>query len=155
MSIFTNPPITFTPDTVMDEDCLNQEIHEKMDDIDAKFPAGIIVMWSGSIVSIPAGWFLCNGANGTPDLRDKFIVGAGSTYAVAATGGEATHTLITAEMPAHVHSGAASMGSQHSFSAGSPHETSLVSNVNTGSTGGGGAHENRPPYYSLAYIQKS
>lgn len=39
-------------------------------------PAGVIVMWSGSIASIPAGWFLCNGQNGTPDLRERFVVGA-------------------------------------------------------------------------------
>lgn len=54
--------------------------------------AGIIVVWSGSIVSIPNGWFLCNGQNSTPDLRDRFIVGAGTTYAVNAVGGVASHT---------------------------------------------------------------
>jgi hypothetical protein len=80
------------------------------------FPAGGIAMWSGSIASIPSGWFLCNGSNGTPDLRDRFIVGAGSTYAVAATGGSATVTpagtiggsvggtsLTEAQMPRHYH----------------------------------------------------
>lgn len=63
-------------------------------------PAGAIMLWSGSIGSIPAGWYLCNGSNGTPDLRDRFVVGAGSTYAVDATGGSAdaitvshTHTV--------------------------------------------------------------
>jgi len=65
-------------------------------------PSGTIVLWSGSIGSIPAGWYLCNGSNGTPDLRNRFIVGAGSTYAVDATGGSAdaivvshTHTITT------------------------------------------------------------
>ena len=80
------------------------------------FPSGGIAMWSGSIASIPSGWFLCNGSNGTPDLRDRFIVGAGSTYAVAATGGSATVTpagsisgsvggteLTEAQMPRHWH----------------------------------------------------
>lgn len=65
--------------------------------------AGVITMWSGSIGSIPVGWFLCDGTNGTPDLRDRFIVGAGSTYAVAATGGANTVTLTQAETPAHTH----------------------------------------------------
>lgn len=53
------------------------------------FPAGAVVMWSGAVGSIPAGWFLCNGLNSTPDLRNKFIVGAGTggDYAVGATGG--------------------------------------------------------------------
>lgn len=73
-------------------------------------PSGAIMMWSGSIASIPSGWFLCNGSNGTPDLRDRFIVGAGSTYAVAATGGSAnaivvshTHTGTTAGAGSHNH----------------------------------------------------
>jgi microcystin-dependent protein len=65
--------------------------------------SGVITMWSGSIVSIPTGWFLCDGTNGTPDLRDRFIVGAASTYAVAATGGAATVTLTQAETPSHTH----------------------------------------------------
>jgi hypothetical protein len=50
-------------------------------------PSGSIIIWSGSIGSIPVGYYLCNGSNGTPDLRDKFVVGAGSTYAVGNTGG--------------------------------------------------------------------
>jgi hypothetical protein len=62
-------------------------------------PSGGILLWSGSIGSIPAGYVLCNGNNGTPDLRDRFIVGAGSTYAVDATGGSADATL-----PTHTHS---------------------------------------------------
>lgn len=58
-------------------------------------PSGGIIMWSGSIASIPTGWVLCNGSNGTPDLRNKFIVGAGNTYAVAATGGSADAVVVT------------------------------------------------------------
>lgn len=76
-------------------------------------PSGVILLWSGSVATIPTGWALCNGSNGTPDLRDKFVVGAGNTYAVAATGGEATHTLTEAEMPSHSHSDPAH---SHSFS---------------------------------------
>jgi hypothetical protein len=58
-------------------------------------PAGGIFLWSGSIGSIPAGYVLCNGSNGTPDLRDRFVVGAGSTYAVDATGGSANAIVVT------------------------------------------------------------
>jgi hypothetical protein len=58
-------------------------------------PIGGIILWSGSVASIPAGWQLCDGTNLTPDLRDKFVVGAGSTYAVNATGGSATHNHST------------------------------------------------------------
>ncbi len=50
-------------------------------------PSGGIIMWSGSIGAIPVGYYLCNGSNGTPDLRDRFVVGSGSTYAVGNTGG--------------------------------------------------------------------
>lgn len=61
-------------------------------------------MWSGAINNIPFGWLLCDGSNGTPDLRDRFIVGAGNTYGVGTTGGEASHVLSVAEMPGHNHS---------------------------------------------------
>lgn len=73
---------------------------------------GVILQWSGTIVSIPVGWHLCDGTNGTPNLRDKFVVGAGTTYAVGATGGDISnipvitideHVLTEAEMPAHNH----------------------------------------------------
>lgn len=52
---------------------------------------GMIVLWSGAIVDIPDGWVLCDGDNGTPDLRNRFIVGAGDTYAVDAAGGDVSH----------------------------------------------------------------
>ena len=60
-------------------------------------------MWSGTSTEIPTGWLLCDGQNNTPDLRDRFIVGAGNSYSVGNTGGEATHTLTVAEMPSHSH----------------------------------------------------
>jgi hypothetical protein len=58
-------------------------------------PSGAIILWSGSIGSIPAGYYLCNGSNGTPDLRNRFIVGAGSTYAVDATGGSTDSIVVS------------------------------------------------------------
>lgn len=63
------------------------------------FPAGGIILWSGSVASIPSGWVLCDGLNGTPNLTDRFVIGAGSSYAVGATGGSATIT----DVPAHSH----------------------------------------------------
>jgi len=85
-------------------------------------PSGGIIMWSGSIATIPVGWALCDGTNGTPDLRDRFVVGAGTTYAPGNTGGANTVALSTAELPSHTHSdgtlAAASAGAHtHSFSA--------------------------------------
>jgi hypothetical protein len=58
-------------------------------------PSGIIMLWSGSSASIPYGWYLCDGNNGTPNLRDRFVVGAGNTYAVGGTGGSADATLVS------------------------------------------------------------
>jgi hypothetical protein len=66
-------------------------------------PSGGIILWSGSVASVPSGWFLCNGSNGTPDLRNRFVVGAGDTYAVGATGGADSVTLDASQMPAHTH----------------------------------------------------
>lgn len=67
-------------------------------------PSGVILLWSGSIVSIPTGWYLCDGSNSTPDLRNRFVVGAGGSYAVGASGGASTVTLSVANLPAHTHS---------------------------------------------------
>lgn len=116
-------------------------------------PVGGIIMWSGAIANIPWGWALCDGANGTPDLRDRFVVGAGSSYAVGATGGEATHTLTTDEMPTHAHSYTviSGQGGTIAMSGGAIYGSYPAT---TGSAGGGQAHENRPPYYALAYIMK-
>lgn len=61
----------------------------------SSFPIGAIVMWSGSISSIPTGWRLCNGVNGAPNLMDKFIMGAGNNYSVLQTGGESSHSHST------------------------------------------------------------
>jgi microcystin-dependent protein len=204
-------------------------------------PSGIILLWSGSIASIPSGWTLCNGSNSTPDLRDRFVVGAGSTYAVNATGGANTVTLDATMIPAHTHTvsatgttGGQSANHTHTFSgttsgqsnthahaasvtdSGHSHTESAVNNfdgsqtlanggINIGGerqtgtsttgitvgignanadhshtysgttstvsadhnhtvtvsgttgngTGGGLAHENRPPYFALAYIMKT
>jgi len=71
---------------------------------DASLPSGVVVIWSGAANAIPSGWYLCNGSNGTPDLRDRFVVGAGSGYSVGNTGGAASVTLSTAQMPSHNHS---------------------------------------------------
>jgi hypothetical protein len=66
--------------------------------VHAVIPAGIIMLWSGSSASIPTGWTLCNGSNGTPDLRDNFVIGAGTTYSVNGTGG--SKDLV---VPSHTH----------------------------------------------------
>jgi hypothetical protein len=135
-------------------------------------PAGGIFLWSGSIGSIPAGYVLCNGSNGTPDLRNRFIVGAGSTYAVDATGGSAdaivvSHThATTVTDPGHVHGGIrARVGSINQPASGAyslmadpaSNTDSAVTgiSVTNASTGTSGTNANLPPYYALCYIMKT
>jgi len=138
----------------------------------AGVPTGLISMWSGSVAAIPGGWQLCDGTNGTPDLRDRFIVGAGSSYAPGNTGGQNAVTLGIGEMPNHGHGfsdpGHSHQSTRNDFAAntggygsgsgggGLGPNTVFTNNVGTGITfvaeGGSGAHENRPPYYALAYI---
>ena len=132
--------------------------------------SGIIVMWSGAINKIPTGWLLCDGTNGTPDLRNRFIVGAGTDYSVGNTGGANTVTLTIAQMPSHTHTitdpGHAHEYTEHAGRQGTAQGggdygaiwTDDTEKAKTGisinATGSGQAHENRPPYYALAYIMK-
>ena len=197
-----------------------QEFNESTDSLLGAIPIGGIIMWSGKIADIPTNYALCNGSNGTPDLRNKFIVGSGSgsNYSVGNTGGSDSVTLSTSQIPAHSHTtnnhshnaSVSDPGHGHSVSVSDPghqHNTSVtgaklfpgnggahvpygggggypgthfnMSNANTGismsasnantglsvsvsnsnpttnSTGGGGSHENRPPYYALCYIMKA
>jgi microcystin-dependent protein len=71
--------------------------------VHAVLPTGIIVMWNSTAASIPAGWQLCNGSNGTPDLRGQFVVGAGGSYTPGDTGGASSVTLSANTMPIHAH----------------------------------------------------
>ena len=66
-------------------------------------PSGVIVLWSGAANAIPTGWALCNGSGTTPDLRNRFVIGAGNSYNVNDTGGESTKLLGTANLPSHTH----------------------------------------------------
>jgi microcystin-dependent protein len=148
---------------------------------------GDIKMWSGSVTDIEAGWVLADGVQRVhpeggsftpPNLKDRFIVGAGSSYAVGAVGGEDMHVLNQTEIPSHTHlastdaqgahahnilvGGAANWGTASirggtDGSSSGPNTTTVgahAHNVSVGWTGGGGAHENRPPYYALCYLYK-
>ena len=111
-------------------------------------PVGVIWMWNSTAVSIPSGWQLCDGSNGTPDLRDRFIVGAGSTYNVAATGGSNSTTLTLSNLPSHAHSASSTftgtaMGS-HSHTITDPgHSHYTGSSDGIGSSRGGGDAGNK------------
>jgi len=134
-------------------------------------PRGVIVMWSGSIADIPLGWALCDGTNSTPDLRDRFVIGARQDDGVAKTnltgsltqsGGATTmtgvsgsHALTISEMPAHTHSYSVSDNYGGAGGGGGPRANNT--NGTTGSTGGSAGHIHTteiPPYYALAFIMK-
>ena len=83
---------------------------------DAFVPQGLIAMWSGTDGNVPDGWGLCDGTNAQPDLRAKFIIGAGSTYAVDGTGGSTQVTLSEANLPAHAHTGDSGTKAAHAHS---------------------------------------
>jgi microcystin-dependent protein len=137
-------------------------------------PIGGIIMWSGAKTDLPDGWLVCDGTSGTPNLCDKFIVGAGNNYGVGVTGGVVNVTLTTPQIPAHGHDfhdgffsevseaveypdgGAEPVPSSKTVIGGhaSDHDNTMIywRPQTTSNTGGGLAHENRPPYYSLYYI---
>ncbi len=142
-------------------------------------PRGAIVMWSGPLADIPPGWALCDGNNGTPDLRDRFIVSAGGGYAVGATGGQNQVALGINEIPSHAHSVSIANDGSHKHTlygtwqttgggwitfmgtTASPQSLEVIDNGGThshactiGNNGGGLQHENRPPYFALAFIMK-
>lgn len=132
-------------------------------------PPGGIIMWSGVVSNIPTGWALCDGSNGTPDLRNRFIVGAGNSYNPGNTGGSNNVTLSVAQMPSHDHPITSATAPTHGHSiiskfikdlfgvkllGESIHWGSGNVSIDIGNKGGSQSHENRPPYYALCYIMK-
>ena len=124
-------------------------------------PKGAIIIWSGAVSDIPTGWVLCDGTNGTPDLRDRFVLGAGHNYSVGATGGENEHILTIDEMPKHSHKYTSPLqGDDNTGLANGNHYNKeafmhpTIDGENTEITGGSQPHNNMPPYYALCYIMK-
>jgi hypothetical protein len=146
-------------------------------------PAGVITMWSGTIATIPSGWLLCNGSSGTPDLRNRFVIGAYSDTAGVAyttitgantqTGGSKdaitvshTHTATsTVTDPGHNHTvqgtvappfqagGNAAFGSNTATTSTSTTGVTVATSIT--SAGSSGTDANLVPYYALAYIMKA
>jgi hypothetical protein len=121
----------------------------------ASIPSGVIVMWSGLLINIPAGWALCNGANGTPDLRDRFIWGASDGENPGVTGGSTSHTHSV--NPPNTQTTVPNEGSNVIF--GSPAPVSFAASeahthdVNIASFTSGST-TTLPPYFKLAFIMK-
>lgn len=142
-------------------------------------PKGAIIMWHGSIYNIPDGWLICDGQKGTPDLRDRFIVGAGKDYKLNDTGGEKEVKLTLEQLPSHNHkiseagehthevrTGVSDMGNSYDYDDDGRHPahwdggTKVTSSANGKHThtidnvGNDKPHENRPPYYALFFIKR-
>ena len=142
--------------------------------------SGMIIMWSGAVATIPTGYVICDGTNSTPDLRNRFVVGAGSTYTPGNIGGSAdainvshTHTGTTASDGAHTHTGATPSGTNwfyvHNGSDGnwaderygndnSANTSSAGLHSHTvaiASAGSSGTNANLPPYWALCFIMKT
>ncbi len=148
----------------------------------SSLPRGTIVMWTGD--TLPGGWAWCDGQNGTPDLRGRFVLGAGKGDGLTlrnrgALGGEETHLLAITEIPSHAH-GVSDPGHFHTWSgsrqeAGTDDKNNTsefskgdagtadtvtkntdnkASRISINAAGGGLAHENMPPFYALPFIMK-
>jgi hypothetical protein len=145
------------------------------------FPSGGIIMWSGTIATIPSGWLLCNGSSGTPDLRNRFVIGAFSddsgtakttvTGTSTQTGGSKdaivvshTHTATVTD-PGHFHSMGRVCGGNGGLNFdGDPGMADISPNTGSKTTGitvanstegSSGTNANLVPYFALAYIMKS
>jgi len=139
-------------------------------------PSGVIVMWSGSLSEIPDGWALCDGTNGTPDLRDRFVLSVAASEEPGGTGGSHTKSLSVSNLPPHTHSfttdsagehvhdiaaNGGSQGIRRTGSEGGERRSGEIypagehtHSGTTHSTGGGNSFDVRPRYYKLAFIMK-
>ena len=116
-------------------------------------PIGTVSLWHGAIVDIPFGWLICDGANGTPDMRDKFVIGAGSTYNLNDAGGDMSH-IHTFTGNGHTHdptglTDVQSGGGAFGYDSGLGSPTSSNAAVGTSDT-----PDSPPPYYALFFIKR-
>lgn len=161
--------------TVASDD--SNEMWSQIANLQKRVPKGVIVMWSGT--EIPPGWVLCDGKPGTPDLRSRFVVGAGkgSEYAIGNTGGAAAVKLTLEQMPKHSHSYGDTVYRENnqsvnqkdipagyavrnvpagigSHATDGDNDREVYTTRQTSEEGGNLPQENRPPYYALAFIMK-
>lgn len=100
----------------------------------ALVPRGAILMWSGGIAAVPSGWALCDGRNGTPDLRNRFVIGGGGDYLPGDSGGGPVGLSTSWDAAARCGCG------------WNPPTVGVVSAITVNAP--------LPPYFSLAYIMK-
>ena len=141
------------------------------------FVTGMIILWYGDTSNIPGGWVLCNGQNGTPDLRDRFVIGAGNNFSAGNTGGSNSITLSEANLPSHRHFVVSNdLGGQNRTNsnvnannqvrkgtgAGNLYESYNLASTGSdaaagrsSAVGSGTPFDNKPNYHALCYIMKT
>ena len=115
------------------------------------FVSGMIILWSGNVNSVPSGWVICDGSNSTPDLRDKFVVGANNAYAVGATGGATTDSI---SISISGNTGVESVFGSNGYIQPSPHNA-RPQHSHSFSGSGSATVDTLPPYHALLYIMKT
>jgi microcystin-dependent protein len=135
----------------------------------SSIPSGGIILWSGAANAIPSGWVLCDGTNSTPNLVDRFVLGAGiSTPAVASSGGSKNAIVVSHSHgitdPGHLHAtniaadgvggSYRSFGQQQFDNPTMINTDSKTTGITINSEGSSGVNANMPPYYALCYIMK-
>jgi len=114
--------------------------------VESVVPSGGIIMWSGLLTSIPSGWNLCDGSNGTPDLRNRFVVGAGDQYQRNDIGGSDTVQLTENQMPSHDHT----MDSAGDHNHNGTNNTSQSGSVGTAIIDGAGIFQGPSGVFSVS-----
>ncbi len=149
---------TFSPSTTISSGQLNQNFDDLLSAINTAMPSGAVIMWDDLISNIPAGWYICDGNNGTKNLGGKVIVGAGqgsglTNRILGDVGGEESHVLTVAELARHRHN--TLMHAGHSYSnSGNGVDTGSATEY-TDYIGSDAAHNNMQPFTVLAFIRKS
>lgn len=96
---------------------LHAKYADRLQRVVSPVPVGMIMMWAGTDETIPDGWVLCDGANGTPDLRNRFVMGESDSNPIGTTGGANTFTMTEGQLPAHTHTATSGTAGSHSHSA--------------------------------------
>ena len=177
-------------DLIADLQSENQQLRTRLDQTERRLyrteqhlmPRGAVVMWTGTRNDIPNGWRLCDGTNGTPDLRNRFVMGSSNQHPVNQRGGAKNHQhtatvnghrLTTAQIPAHTHANTkvvmhtlanSPWGYVYTYDVNKvPHHRATHSAAPTASAGGNQPHShtattvaasNLPPFYALCFIKK-
>ena len=122
-------------------------------------PVGGVIGWKKSSPPSYGEWAICDGTNGTADMRDLFIVGAGKKYRVGDVGGSESVSLISAQNGPHSHRSNVThtfwdAGYKAAFAQWYARPDTGGGNNSTALSGEGQPHENRPPYYALYWIER-